>query len=830
MHRKIVILIATLTSLFVVSCSDQGTNNEPSRFGWIEGHITNIETKESIYGADLSLTNDTDHTPLMHGTTDNDGNYRFDRLDRGTYILMINKKGYQPETILIEVTSNQKANGDKQLTPEIVISAKGTVKADAQPLSDAQVYLIPTNNRTKVEVSNGTDQNGEFLFVGLPLNETYKLFVFKNGYKSISEREVTIPDNTVNIQMISETTGNISFDKTFIDMGEVTDMAVLGIQTGTTNNMSWKLTSDAPWLSFDTTQGCGNTSVIVEIDRKYLSGKNSERCAKIIVTSLDGSNDEAWVIVSGAGNGVNVGNLITLPIREITSNSAKVSCIFLNEHILKNAKQAGVCYSTINTIPAFEEDYSKAIAIDSIDNEGVFTISLKELTADQTYYVRAYVIDKETNQFHYSPNIRTFHTANQIIQPKLLVSEPTELHSSSAILNITVLNTGTPSYDELGFCYSKKTGEPTIYDTKTSIKTTDTTEYSLLIEGLEYHTTYRIKAYAIQQGIPVYSDNTVEFTTSWTNAQVRTMTPVNIKATQVTLQGTVISPGDPEYEERGFCFNRTGSPTIADKIAVPKTEHLDYSLTISDLTYSTTYYVCSYFLQHGKIIYGDILTFKTTWEDARIQTYVVTDIEAHSATFNGKINHIGDPECSEYGFVYSTTTPSPTISDNKVTFYNHTTTYNKSVTGLIADKMYYVRAYVIQPGNINPIYGETQTFKTGIPPEIQTVQINTVEKINQANGSYLLFATLNGKIIHPGTPTYAERGFVYKVEDIVLGTPPVYENDIVVKSPIEGNFTTITQQLKPMEWYTVRAYVKMPSGTIYYGNPEQFDTWKYTEY
>lgn len=830
MHRKIVILIAILASLFIVSCSDQGTNNEPSRFGWIEGQITDIETKEGIYGADLTLTSDTDHTPLMHGMTDNDGNYRFDRLDRGTYTLVINKKGYQPETIAIEVTSNQKANGDKQLTPEIVISVKGTIKADTKPLSDAQVYLIPTkNNRTKVEVSE-TDQNGEFSFVGLPLDETYKLFIFKNGYKSISEREITIPDSAVNIQMTSKITGNISFDKTFMDMGEVTDMAVLGINTGSVSKMFWQLTSDADWLSFDVTQGTGNTSVIVEIDRNYLSGKNSERCAKIIVTSSDGLNDEAWVIVSGAGNGINVGNLITLPVREITANSATVSCLFLNEHMMENAKQIGVCYSTVNTMPAFEQDYSKSVAIDSIDKEGIFTVPLKELAAAQTYYVRAYAIDKQTNQLHYSPNVRSFNTTNQIIQPKLFVSEPTELHSSSARLNVTVLNSGTPSYDELGFCYSPKAGEPTIYDTKISIKTTDATEYSLLIEGLEYHTTYRIKAYAMQQGLPVYSDNTVELTTTWTNAQIRTMTPVNIKATQATLQGTVVYPGDPEYEERGFCFNRTGSPTIADKIAVSKTENCDYSLTISDLDYSTTYYVCSYLLQQGKPIYGDILTFKTIWKNAHVQTYAVTNIEAHTVTLNGHINDMGDPECSEYGFVYSPTNSSPTISDNKLTFYGHATAYNKNVTGLIPDKMYYVRAYAIQPGNINPIYGETQTFQTGVPPEIQTMQVNTVEKINQVNGSYLLFATLEGKIIYPGTPTYVERGFVYKVEDIALGTPPVYENDIVVKSLMDGNFTTVTQQLRHMEWYTVRAYVKMPSGAIYYGGTEQFDTWKYTEY
>lgn len=831
MLKKIFILIVTLASLIIISCSDAETNNTPSRFGWIEGQITDIDTKMGIYGAELSLSNDTDYTPLMHGMTDNNGNYRFDRLDRGNYTLVINKKGYQPATLLIEVISNQKANGDKQLTPEIVISVKGTIKAGSKPITGAQIYLIPTkNNRTKVEVSNGTGQNGEFSFIGLPVDETYKLFVFKDGYKNISDREITIPDSAVYIQMNTEINGNINFDKAFMDMGEVTDVAVLGINTGSANDMSWRLTSDADWLSFDVTQGIGSTSVIVEIDRNYLSGKNSERCAKLIVRASDGSHDEAWIIVSGAGNGVNVGDMITLPVREITSNSATVSCMFLNEQIIENAKQVGVCYSTINQMPVIEKDYSKSVDIDSIDDKGIFTISLSELVAAQTYYVRAYAIDKQTNQLHYSPNIRIFNTANQIIQPQLFVSEPTALQASSAILNVTVLNIGKPSYEELGFCYSTKAGEPTIYDTKKSIKITDATEYSLQVEGLEYHTTYRVKAYAMQQGIPIYSDNTVVFTTNWTTAQVRTMAPVDIKATEATLQGTIVLPGNPEYEERGFCINRTGSPTIADKIVVSKTESNNYSLKIGNLDYFTTYYVCSYLLQNGEPVYGEVLSFTTIWEDARVQTYAVTDIEANAATLNGKISFMGQPECSEYGFVYSTTHNSPTTGDHKLSYPGNVTAFSKNITGLLSDKMYYVRAYVIQPGKMNPIYGETQIFKTGIPPEIQTMQVNTVEKINQVNGNYLLFATLNGKILYPGTPSYVERGFVYKVEDVLFNTPPNYDQDIVVKALMEGNFTMPTQQLRHMEWYTVRAYVKMPSGIIYYGGTETFDTWRYKEY
>lgn len=821
-------LVFSLVAISACAPGNDETDPSDNPSGGIDYKTLTITVKDAtddtpLDGVSLKLVK----SGVSAKPTGTKGVYEFNELRDASYDISAEKTGYIQQSKII-ITDRDTQETEFRLIRDV--SVEGIIKTtDGQPLSNAYVYLVPTkNNDTKVEVGNGSDNNGWFSFSGLSDGATYQLFVFKEGYKSIADRPITIPEHAANGQMIAKTVENISFDKIFMDFGETTDMAVLNINTKDDQNQAWQLACDADWISFDIPSGTGNASIILEIDRNYLSSKNSERIARILVTA-GGKSDEMWIIVSGAGRGVNMGDIITLSAKDITSNSATVSSIILTQGIKENAKQIGVCYSYENKIPTYERDDSGQGELNNIDDGGQYTVSLDNLIAEKTYYVRAFVIDNN-NLIHYSPNVRSFSTKTEVIAPKIIVSSATNIKSTSATLNANILHSGTPIHCEIGFCYSKTNNTPTVYDTRRSSEKSQGNDYHLDIDGLDYRAVYYVRGYAIQNGMPIYSDNFISFTTSWISSSVQTIAPTNIGASSAILRGSIIQKGDPTYGERGFCINKTGSPTIIDKRVVANTEENDYSLSVSNLDYRTTYYVRAYIIQNGETQYGDIISFTTIWEDTQVNTYAVTDIEANAATFNGVINNPGQPECYEYGFVYSRTNTNPTIGDSKVNCSGNTSSYSKVVTGLSSSQTYYVKAYAIQPGQSEPAYGTVRQFTTGTPPEIQTLEVNEVWKINQINGSYLLFANLYGKIINPGSAGYVERGFVYKVEDILFNTPPVYENDIVAKSPNEGIFTMVTYQLNHIEWYVVRAYVKTASGTVYYGGPVTFDTFDFTEF
>lgn len=726
MKNLLPLLAIYVLSLSLWSCSgtDDTDTKEPSKFGRIEGQIKDMETGEGIPDAELVLTNDTPYTPEMRGKTDSSGSYKFENLDRGNYKLYITKKDYQPDSLLnIQVVINQTANGDKKLKPEI-ISIEGIVTANTNPLQDAYVYLIPVRNSSaQVEVNTGTDKDGKFSFANLPKGEKYKLFVFKDGFRSITDREITVPDKNANVQMTTRTAGTISFDKAFIDMGESSSMAVLGINTGVNQNLSWNLTSEASWITLDTATGNGNTPVIITIDRNYLSGKNNERSARIIVTSSDGKHDELWVIVSEAGSGVNIGDIIVLPARDITSNSASISCVFLDENLRANAKQIGVCYSLTNKTPVFETDDSQSVDLNSVNEEGTYTVPLQNLLPGKTYYARAYVINKITNKFHYSPNIRQFTTTSS--NPAVSILPVSKITETTALFQAEIAEPGEPVYTERGFVYST-TQDPTIANTIKKLIVTKTGEliYNYDAQSLNPYQKYHVRAYLTNENDTYYSGD-IDFTTAKVEAQVVTSGATGVGASTATFNAMVTKEGSPGYTQRGFCYNTSGNPTIEDQKIIVSGVGIkgNYNKSMTGLDEGVTYFVRAYVLQDKEAIYGATVDF-TTGKMPVVRTDDVTELTPNyidlgsgviidwSSRFNGAIESAGDPEYTQRGFVYDTS-DNPVLSTGTTILVsgNGTGIFSVSVSSLSNYKTYYVRAYIRTPSG-KVVYGASVSFHT----------------------------------------------------------------------------------------------------------------------
>jgi hypothetical protein len=138
--------------------------------------ISIVNDNGPVSNADVSLSrNDTTVSSL---TTDTDGTVSTDRIERGSYDLLINKPGYLTNRTNITVT------GDTNRTVQIrrsTVEAQFTVVDDyfqtPQYLENATIE-IPTVGTTLTTLSDGTRSTD------LPVNRDYNVTVRKDGYNT----------------------------------------------------------------------------------------------------------------------------------------------------------------------------------------------------------------------------------------------------------------------------------------------------------------------------------------------------------------------------------------------------------------------------------------------------------------------------------------------------------------------------------------------------------------------------------------------------------------------------------------------------------------------
>ena len=95
-----------------------------------------------------------------------------------------------------------------------------------------------------------------------------------------------------------------------------------------------------------------------------------------------------------------------------------------------------------------------------------------------------------------------------------------------------------------------------------------------------------------------------------------------------------------------------------------------------------------------------------------VTTQVVSAVNVTSATGNGNITNLGVPNPTQYGVVWSTSTGPTTALSTKTTqgAISSTGSFTSSITGLSANTLYYVKAYVTNSSGT--VYGTEVQFTT----------------------------------------------------------------------------------------------------------------------
>ena len=106
----IAIMMATFALCTMTSCEKVNEITNPTKYGRIQGIVTNYTTGEPLQGVNISLS-----PSGLSAVTGSDGRYEFNDIEVGQYTVQGMKTGFETNTKSIVVTEEAVASGDMQL-------------------------------------------------------------------------------------------------------------------------------------------------------------------------------------------------------------------------------------------------------------------------------------------------------------------------------------------------------------------------------------------------------------------------------------------------------------------------------------------------------------------------------------------------------------------------------------------------------------------------------------------------------------------------------------------------------------------------------------------
>lgn len=725
----LLLTIMALSCLVWYGCAKN--NSEDEETGAIYGTVTDFATGEPVGKANVTLRQ-TGVTTL----TGTDGTYEFLNVSSGNYNINVSKAEYTDllDDYAIVVKAGQKAKRDVQI--EKLPSALRIVNSAAEDISVLDFGTEGDVNSRTFSIFNDSPSKISWW---IELNCSW-----------ITEVKSMLTNNQAGqIESGKQEPVKVTIDRTKLGGGLNTYILNINSDNG---SKELKITAgENVWLPSLSTQSVSNLTqhsvtfngvvdnegnpsytergfvystlaqpTIENNGGKITSAVNSQSSFSADVSGL--SSNTSYYVRAYAKNdlGVAYGNDVTFITGSIqtevsTSAATNVSAASatLNGTIIVEGSPAytekGFCYSKNNS-PTISNN--KIVVLGT--GEGAYSKDINNLEFPTTYYARAYAI--QNGQPVYG-NVVSFATSSTKTQVQ--TSGASNISATSATFNGIIIEEGSPAYSERGFCYSTSNSNPTISNNKIAVSGSGNGNYSYNVSGLGLQTTYYVRAYAIQNGQPIYG-NTVDFKTSWTDAQVQTSAPTEITSISAKFNGIVTNAGSPAYTERGFCYDSYSSqPTISNNKIVCNGYGVtgNYTKAISGLTAGRTYYVRAYVIQNGVANYGTAVSF-TTIEPPVVYTDEVSALTpvassgiilSWKVTFNGRIGSVGSPAYVERGFCYGTSA-NPT-GNKQIVSGSGTGSFSKNITGLQNYQTYYVRAYA-KTSSGTYVYGQNVSFQT----------------------------------------------------------------------------------------------------------------------
>lgn len=354
---------------------------------------------------------------------------------------------------------------------------------------------------------------------------------------------------------------------------------------------------------------------------------------------------------------------------------------------------------------------------------GVFISNLTQLTTNTRYYVRAYAMNIAGTGYG---NQVSFITS-QVNIPVLSTASSDSITSTTVRSGGNVINDSGDSVKARGVCWSTSINPTSALITKTS-DGTGTGVFTSRITGLTVHTTYYVRSYGTNSIGTGYGKE-ISFTTKAIVPTLTTTAASSITQTTITTGGDVTSDGGSDVTVRGVCWSMMKGPNAG--MFTKTIDGIGKGTFISELTgltAYTTYYVRSYATNSIGTAYGNEISFTTAPTMPGIMTTVASLVTQTSAISGGSITGYGTSGVTVRGVCWGTSTGPTTALSSKTTDGAGMGVFTSSITGLVLNTIYYVRAYATN--SVGTVYGNEVVFSTkGANGNVTDIEGNTYSTI-----------------------------------------------------------------------------------------------------
>lgn len=382
------------------------------------------------------------------------------------------------------------------------LETKGTFDISEYGIVWSSTNASPTTSDSKIaKTGNVTTFPSSFIFeitnLAVNTNYNYRAYVISNGVttyaNTLSFRTLAITQPTITTDAAS----NISINSAKLQ-GTVTTKGTFNISE---YGICWSSTNTNPTTADAKSTKTGNITTfpsVFTVDATNLS----------VNTTF---NYRAYVISNGV---TTYGNTLSFKTLAVTLPSVKtdaVILVFINSAKLQGIVEVkgsyeisehGICWSSRNSVPTITD--SKAGKTNSLAVfPTIYSVDANNLSANTTYYFRAYVISNGVVRYG---NVLTFKT-NPVVLPTLSTDGSSIVTDLIRNLNGTILTKGSYDITEYGMCWSFTNSTPTTSDSKGSKSGNPATfpsRFSIEASGLQSSRTYYYRSYVISNGVTTY--------------------------------------------------------------------------------------------------------------------------------------------------------------------------------------------------------------------------------------------------------------------------------------------------------------------------------------
>jgi uncharacterized protein (TIGR02145 family) len=357
----------------------------------------------------------------------------------------------------------------------------------------------------------------------------------------------------------------------------------------------------------------------------------------------------------------------------------------------------GICWATTSN-PTIANNK----VIDPTTGTGTFVSLITGLTQSTIYHVRAYATNSVGTA--YGADIQ-FVTTTPVVLPTVTTQAASLISYTTATGNGNITSSGGATVTG-GFCCATHT-VPTTADNSISV-VIGAGVYSGGWTGLLPSTTYYLRAWATNSAGTSYG-NEVSFTTLTPSAPTVTTGAIfAITQTSATVAGTVTNINGAAITGTGICWSTISGPTITGSHTSDGIS-LSWSGSLTGLSSNTLYYVRAYATNSAGTSYGTQISFTTTAALPTLNLTSITSITSTTASSGGNTLNDNGSVITAKGICWSTTT-TPTIATSHTTDGSGNSNYSSTLSGLVANTLYYVRAYATN--SIGTGYSSQLTFTT----------------------------------------------------------------------------------------------------------------------